>query len=264
VALIVLLAGSSSGAAAVVPNSVAVLDPRSGRVVADIQVGNGPSVITSGLGSVWVLNERDQTISQIDSGKRRLVRTFSVGGIPGMIAVADGALWVLDADSGKLLRLDPEGVVDQRLPLTEPNIFRLAKNSGLEIHGAVWLSSGYDNRLTRYGPSSNVRKSIFVGADGSNISSVGTGAGFVWVADGGTNELWQIDPVRAVAVRAIRVGNDPLGVAVGNGSVWVANGRDGTVSRIDPVEGAATATIHVGQTPAKIAIADGLVWVAVD
>ena len=56
----------------VAPNSVAVIDPATDRIVADIPVGVTPSSIAAGEGGVWVLNADDRTLSKIDPGSLRV------------------------------------------------------------------------------------------------------------------------------------------------------------------------------------------------
>jgi DNA-binding SARP family transcriptional activator len=65
VATVVAVTGNSS-APTVLANSVAVVDPKSGRVVADVPIGGRPIAIAIGAGAVWVVNADNQTIVRID------------------------------------------------------------------------------------------------------------------------------------------------------------------------------------------------------
>jgi DNA-binding SARP family transcriptional activator/streptogramin lyase len=264
VAFFMVGGNAGTAATAVIANSVAAIDPHSNRVIADIQVGGGPSWIAAGAGSVWVLNERDQTISQIDPRRHRLVRTFAVSAAtPFALTVAEGSLWVADGRSKSLLRLDPQGVVVERTPLFSRRFLRLIKHTQ-GIGGSIWLALGPTNGVERFDPTTGAHTLVNIGSSATTLSAVAVGGGSVWAADIGTNQLWQIDPGQAAAIRAIPVGQDPLGVAFGAGSVWVANAADGTVSRIDPQQGKATATISLGQTtPSQLALANGLIWTTV-
>ena len=58
------------------PNSVAVIDPKTNRVVAGIPVGNGPTRIAVAGGKVWVLNRDDQTIGLIDASSKALEKNI--------------------------------------------------------------------------------------------------------------------------------------------------------------------------------------------
>ena len=59
--------GGSGGTSlsALSANSVAVIDPKSGRVVGDVPVGYVPDAIVAGAEQVWVLNDEDETASAI-------------------------------------------------------------------------------------------------------------------------------------------------------------------------------------------------------
>ena len=47
-------------------NSIAAIDVGSNRLVADVPVGNGPTSIAVGEGSVWVTNAHDRSVSRVD------------------------------------------------------------------------------------------------------------------------------------------------------------------------------------------------------
>src|SRR5207248_1327777 len=91
---------------AVVPNSVAAIDARTGRVVADVPVGHQPGPIATGPGAVWVLDLQDHTVSHVDPATRQLVATIPVAATPTDLAVGGGTVWVTDVE-GSLIRIDP-------------------------------------------------------------------------------------------------------------------------------------------------------------
>jgi YVTN family beta-propeller protein len=73
--------------------SVARIDPSSGRITNTIGVGRIPKGIALGEGAVWVANARDGTVTRIDP--RTLdVKTIEVGGSPASIAAGEGGVWV--------------------------------------------------------------------------------------------------------------------------------------------------------------------------
>src|SRR5205807_10050395 len=84
VAVPVFALGSSSGTPTsaqlvrLVANSVAVIDPKSNRVVADVPVGFAPRAVVAGGNRVWVLNDADQTATAIDPRTLRVVRTVGL------------------------------------------------------------------------------------------------------------------------------------------------------------------------------------------
>ena len=106
----VLLAGRSSGAKAVTvrPNSVAVIDPKSNKVVGDVSVGRDPAQLAYLNGNMWVVNSRDVTLSRISA---RTLEPSPPDGVSAQevtdIAGGFGSLWLATGAEGTVLRFDP-------------------------------------------------------------------------------------------------------------------------------------------------------------
>ncbi len=193
--------------------TVSEVNPGAGTQVAVIPVGVGPDAIASGYGSVWVANVTSDTVSRIDTATGDVVSTISVGSSPAGIAVGAGAVWAVSQEPGELLRIDPG--------------------------------------------SDRISRAIAIGQSPDGLA---VGAGSVWVADtGGTVSRFDL---RTGEVQTIKVGGVPAGVAFTDGAVWVASTVSGTVSRIDPRTGA-TQLIQMGNEPTDIAAAGNNVWATV-
>ena len=83
-----------------------------------MSVGNGPTGIAFGDGSVWVANSLDGTVSRIDPATNRVTATIPVGEGPDGIAVGSGAVWVSGEFSEAIARIDPaENRVVERIPI---------------------------------------------------------------------------------------------------------------------------------------------------
>ena len=89
-------------------HTVSRIDPATNAVVDTIPVGNGPSGIATGAGAVWVVNSLDATVSRIDPGTNTVVQTIDVGGGPRGIVYAAGSVWVANTGDGTITRIDPE------------------------------------------------------------------------------------------------------------------------------------------------------------
>jgi YVTN family beta-propeller protein len=245
------------------PNSLAVIDPESNRVVDTVPTGIGPADVSADAGHVWVANLGDNSVTEVDQETKAVVGTApahtSVG---GMVAGA-GGVWIADSQREKLVRLDPAYPSEAR-PIRLARGPQGYENSPLAPvavgHGAVWVAAP-EGTIARIDPESlEVDDSIPVT---TTPSSIATGIGGVWTVDDLTNTAFRIDPASANAVTSpIPVGQGPSGVAVGDGAVWVANTQDDTVTRIDPGTAAVTQTIPVGSRPTGIAADDGAVWAA--
>ena len=83
------------------------IDPETNKVTQTINVGNGPGAIAVGLGSVWVANTLDGTVSRIDAKTGTVIGLVQVGEGPRDIAVARGAVWVANEFGGTVSRIDP-------------------------------------------------------------------------------------------------------------------------------------------------------------
>jgi hypothetical protein len=145
----VLATGGSPGRRpiAVVPNSIAVIDPRTDNVLADTPIGTYPGV-TVGEGRVWAMNCDDGTASVLDPKSYRVDRTLAVGGALSGIAGDQTAVWASDPVGGKVLQIDPQVGVGQSLKVAGGG-GRGAPGSLAMGYGAVWV------RLTLLSTSSS-------------------------------------------------------------------------------------------------------------
>ena len=72
-----------------------------------VQIADAGSVAV-GLGSVWVTDETDGTLWQVDPRLTLPSRPVSVGGEPVSVAVGRGRVWVADY-GGDIVEIDPRG-----------------------------------------------------------------------------------------------------------------------------------------------------------
>jgi YVTN family beta-propeller protein len=86
--------------------------------------------------------------------------------------------------------------------------------------------------------------------------AVHPGGKWVYVANGGSNDVAVIDAERNEVAGYIAVGQRPWGLALTRDGkkLYVANGVANTVSVVDTEARAVTATIRVGQRPWGVAI----------
>jgi YVTN family beta-propeller protein len=299
---VVLVAWFSGNARPVVvaPNSIAVVDPHTNRVVADIPVGSRPTAVAVGRDAVWVANADDGTVSRIDPRTRKVVTTIGIGAPAIGLAVDRGTVWLANGTGGTVALVDARAnVVAETIDLRGPNA--ILPNSVYAVAAAgnaVWAAAGYGSVIRLDRQTHEVAAKVDVGEVALDVA---VGEGATWVADNtehvvrietatntvtarvaiasmpvaiaaGENgvwvvtvdgSLWRVDPETASVTATIPVGKRPLGVAADDGSVWVANAGDGTLSRIDPDTNRVVATITLAHPATAVAAADGLVWVAV-
>ncbi len=270
-------------------NSVGVIDPSTNRIVAQVPVGAAPTRVSVGLGSVWVVNSDDQTVSRLDPKARVVVRTIPIEGRPTDVAAGGGRVWVLFARLAAFTmvvgRIDPSlNAVVESVPIGTSGSATFADRLAT-APGMLWASS--EGTVVRVGPGTmrvKARVAIPAGTGSSilTVPDIGAAGGSVWVAS--YAGVTRIDSRTASVAGTISTAGHgpgpqpaPTALAVGEGAVWVANtprdrlsapcplcdsGLPGSVIRIDPSNDTVTATIPVGRSPFSIAVGEGAVWVA--
>jgi YVTN family beta-propeller protein len=286
VVVLVATQSSSEGDVAVIPNSVALIDPAHNRVSADIPLQSDAGPIGAAEGRVWVLNPGSQALTRIDAARRSVAESAGVGG-PGSVqtlAVVPRNVWVLvgcqeGGIMSTILRLDttlrpisiPENAVGIPVDLPQERGRHQAPltagaQCGLAAEGrSIWIATPVITGIARLEISpptspvvepTNVRKLPFV------PSVIAVGMGSLWVRDTRTSAIWRMDPRTLERTAIVQTGTNPVAMAVGEGAVWVANAGDGSVSRVDPRSNASLRAISLGDQPSAIAVGDGAVWVA--
>jgi class 3 adenylate cyclase/streptogramin lyase len=248
---------------AVPPNSVAVVNPSTNRVVNTVEGIIRPGPVAFGAGSIWVGGLEDRTLVRIDPKTRQIAKTISLPGTPDGIAVGAGAVWVVHGRLGTLTRVDPQfEAVVETIPLAgRSNTYA---TGGVAVgEGAVWAVFG-DSTLARLDPSTNRSSgSVLVG---TGPTSVVAAYGSVWVSNSGESSVKRFSPVtftEGQPLDELGVGGSPTGLAAGETAIWVASPEAGTVSRIDPTSTASSVLpISVGGRPSATATGAGAVWVS--
>ena len=293
-----ILGGGSSESSGPTQDAVAVIDPRSGRVVDRVAVGGRPVAVAVGAGSVWVANADDGTLSKIDPHERKVVRIIGLGVPASDVAVGEGSVWVTGGSVGTLLRIDPRtDTVVKKLDLAGSN--PLAPNAAYSVAvggGAVWVGSANWLVLRIDPETETVTGSVPVGhipvalaaaggdvwatlLDGRTVRidaradestggvsgpfspvDIGVGSGSVWVADE-PGALWQIDAATVTITRTVTVPSSMLGLAVSGRDVWATSSRTAAVTRVDARSGTVLGTVPVGGPPLDVAAGFGRVWV---
>ena len=290
------------GSVPVVPNSVAVIDTTTNRVVKDIPVGKRPGPVTFGAGSIWAGNLDDKSVTRIDAERRVVLRTIGLDRTPTGLAFGFRFVWVAHGGSGDLSRIDPQfdkpsdlvdvadtafgsqnGSVavdtrsvwavfgDSTLARIEPasgsvaELGRAGENpAGIVVpDGSIWVSNEGEARVTRYSPAAFTEGPLGPPFSvGGRPTGIAYGEGAIWVANNASNSISRIDRNSGL-VESIPVGRKPTAVSVVEGAVWVVNRGTGTVSKIDPGTEKVERTIEIGNAPSGIAFAGGFLWVTV-
>jgi YVTN family beta-propeller protein len=152
---------------------VSRVDPSSGRQLGSVDVGNDPSAIAAGAGSVWVTNRADGTVTRIDP-TTLLATTIPVGHSPEAVAVNAAGVWVANGGDDTLVRVDPEtNAVVGTTPVGG------GPTAVLATPNALWLAA-QDGTVTRLDPrSGKPAKTIRLGGAPGALAAAD---GKVWIA----------------------------------------------------------------------------------
>jgi branched-chain amino acid transport system substrate-binding protein len=282
-ALALTLGGRGGSQATVSPDSVALLDPSSGRIVKQMQVLGSPTQVALEAGHLWVWGDASHTLSELDSRTLAPRRELSPGGFVDQLAAGAGALWLLDSTRRRLVEIDPDYAgVGSRTGLPGPRgqaVVRALQHGPTEDLAAVrmaltardaWITDGGTgvDEIRVSGPIPRVVRRIDLGAP---LNAIAAGEGAVWALSGATATVFELDPstgrVRmrvALESKPSVAAPFPVALVAGLGSVWVLDGNTAGVTRIDPADGRVSAAIPlpVDSQPVSLAVGAGAVWIA--
>jgi DNA-binding SARP family transcriptional activator/diadenosine tetraphosphatase ApaH/serine/threonine PP2A family protein phosphatase len=297
--LVVALTGGS-GTVVIQPNSVAVVDPETGRFLADVPIGGRPRAIAIGAGAVWAINGDDQTIVRIDPTSRKVVKTIGgLGTDVSDLAVGFGSVWVAGGNDGTLTRIDaqtnaPEAPIDLGGgvgPVQQP-VFLVAVGDG-----KVWVARG--NMLLQIDPETNEarpwlrvrrpqgltagRESVWLTQESEHVLRVDATTPKV-TADEDVLEqpffpvlfgdsLWLIlyaerarvarldTSTLATSAQIAFAGANPYELDGGERAIWSVDPDSATLWRIDPATNRAAKVAGIPHHPVTVAAGEGAVWV---
>ena len=265
-ALFLATRDTKGGLSGVHPNHVGIIDPKTNKIVDEIQVGIRPGPVAVGGGAVWVGNLDERTLTKINAKGHSFAGTYPLDRrTPTGIAVGRGVVWVAHGALGKLSAVDPEfGQVTKTIDVAGP---ALGSENGAVTVGAraVWAVYG-DSTLARIDP-------IRVTVTGRTLTDTAPAgvvvqSGYVWVVNTDSNTVQRFLPEtfdQGPLGTPTSVAQRPSAIAAGGGAVWIANTGADTVTRIEPGTAGASPTtesIRVGDAPIALAVGGGAVWVA--
>jgi serine/threonine protein kinase len=282
VAVAVVLLTRSSGLSSVAPQSIGIIDPKSGKITGQIRLPEDPSGVGVGTGLVWVSTPQSHSVLEFDLDTRKAVQNVGLDIVPSPVAAADGAGWVVEPS--------PIGVVDRLVPrapkpsaslsypvpvksgttasVSCPPILPGSPSAGSSAvqplvsvtygGGSFWFVCS-DGMLGALKPDDNrVRTSEYTGGGPSGLVYQD---GDLWITNYTDGTVSKYNPAIDEIEDTISVGRGALGITAGAGSIWVTVAEGNSVARINPGTDNPV-TIPVGRQPTAIAFANGAVWVA--
>jgi serine/threonine protein kinase/streptogramin lyase len=267
-----LLLRGSDGLSEIRPMSVGVIDPSTGKLVADIPLGFESSLIAAGEGLVWVLDPQARTLTRIDPETRKVVaptRGIPADGIPLALTVGEGSVWVAVNQGHALavIEIGPElNDLRDRILLQEKTgtLSVLREQVALAVgEGDVWALERGQGEVTRIDPRTGTAKRLAEGLGAS--SSIAAGGGAVWL--GGMNGVSKLDPKTGAELGSTFVAkvldSETTAIAVRADAVWFTGSSSARLWRIDSGGETVLDSFAVGAGPSAVAVGDeGTVWVA--
>ncbi len=257
-------------------NTVSRIDPTdlSARD-ATITVGEYPSDIQAGRGTIWVALGPLADLTSINPDQNSSTTPISAlgDGVPctgpqASIATGAGAVWFV-CRGGQLGRVDlrtrvgrsvevEAGLVGSSssiLPQYEDIVYAL---------GSLWIVDSATNTIVEVDPLVIQKKAA--PNVGQSPRAIAASPGSLWVANYADDTVTRLEiaaPGATPIFTQIPVGDGPVDVAFGEGAIWVVNQLDRTVMRIDAESGDVGATVRIGNEPQRVAAGEGRVWVTV-
>jgi DNA-binding beta-propeller fold protein YncE len=254
-------------------NSVAVVDPQTGRIVDDIVTGDYPGPLASDGRYVWVGDIGDNTITAIDT--KSMKRGFATAvQQPLDFAVTGNRLWIANGTSFLTGRPVGGGTIQCRgcaagTTLTVkigPRDREAVPPATVASDGrSLWAADGAARRVYRIDSATGQIQKRVIGVEGSSIAVAG---GSAWVTEPRRDDVVEID-ASGTLINRIRLPGDPIRVAADSNAVWVAIRHPhgavwqarSAVWKIDPETNRLVAVASVPATARRIATGAGYVWV---
>jgi DNA-binding SARP family transcriptional activator len=299
----IVLATGGSAAIVVRANSVAALDAKTGKVVADVPIGGSPAAIAVGAGSVWVADADHSTITRIDAKTKEVLPIGGLGSQVSDVAFGFGSLWVAGGNDGTLARIDPRHNGIRQVDLGGAS--GVAPGPVFTVRAgqrAVWVTRG--NEIVRVDPGENAATarrsvvrphgigiglgSVWVGTEDERVLRIDARStkltaaqdvstqtyfplidhGSLWLVAFGLGEstahVWRLNPGTLTQEASIPFPKGfPYALAAGDAAIWTLDPDRGVIWRIDPSTNHATRLATVPHHPVAVAVADGIVWVGV-
>ena len=243
------------------PNSFVEIDPRSGRVLSQIDAPfaqvqgfavDGDTLYVAGPETARIDLDLEEEI-----GDRFRFPEWAHG-----ILVAEGSLWVAIPFADLVLRVDPAtGEIEHRFPLAGASAIAYGDGS---IWAAGWTphTGGFtgDGGVYRIDPVTDRVTMMNPLVLPSNCCPIAAGGGFGWTADPTKGVVYKVDEVGQVTATE-RTG---AGASIGSyrdGVAWVANQDVGTVVGIEALTGDRRTPFRFGHPVKGLAAGAGVLLV---
>jgi class 3 adenylate cyclase len=143
----------------IVPDSLAIVDPKTNGIVGQVEIPGRPSLVAAAGGSIWVASDASRTVSLIAADKRAVTHVVAPNATLSALTADGDAVWALDGNRRTLLKIEPaydeptRRIALPRAPLLPATNRRLSSLSVASGADALWVTDG-STRLLRIDPES--------------------------------------------------------------------------------------------------------------
>lgn len=250
-----LTARTDAGSLRIGRETLALIDPATGATLRTQAVTGVPGPIAVGTRAAWVGDGQNRSVITVSPDSLKTIGIAQLGVFPYQLATDGATTWAGDGFYGTITPVDQRGRESSTFRPESRATGRLALAYGA---GALWVGS-QDGALTEIDP--RTERVMAVLQHTGDPEALAVGAGSVWVAEAGQDDVRQVDAVTHRVTRSIPIGGAPSDVAIGDGSVWAITPSESRVWRIDQSTGAVTAAIDVAPQSSLITVIDDRVWV---
>jgi class 3 adenylate cyclase/streptogramin lyase len=267
-ALAIVVLTRSDSDVALGPHSLAIIDPKTGKLVDAVNLGFKSNLIAAGEGAIWVVDPDGSTVWRIDPRThetRSIGISVGAGAVPFGVAAGYGAIWVavLRGSAPVVLQLGPN-VGDLRR--TVPYGGRGASPVLVYMHplalgaGAVWAIDPARGGIWRIGPHAGPARKL---VEGLGPLAIAAGSDAVWVTQPfGLTKVDAVTGNELGTLSASQGASETASVALGMNAVWFASSSGPTLSKVDPQSVSTSQTFRVGRGTGSIAVGETAIWVA--
>jgi streptogramin lyase len=277
--------GSGGGATAGVvirPDSVAAIDPRSGRVLADfaIPVGTAPAPLVYADGFLWTYNRNQRSLIRLDPKTgREQVEPIVVA--PTDLAVGGGYEWVAGGVDNRIYRyqwesrtLDPIDLPRMRGTPDASSGEGPSEIGQVAVHGSEVFATAqgidWPQTIAVYNTSTLDRNHVYrLPIRSRQIGDIEAGSAGVWME----NRIQRLNGEEKAALASVFPHLGPplyvlqgqylqQGVAVASQSVWFAPGRGQTVIDLNPATNERFAVVTPADPVTAVAAGGAGIWAA--
>jgi YVTN family beta-propeller protein len=228
--------------------TVSVIDTTTGTIMKTIAVGKSPYASAISGNKLYVANRTDNTVSVLDTATGALTMTIAVGRYPLAVAASGNKVYVANHLNGTV------SVIDAPTGAVTKTIAVGQGPSNIAIKGdKAYVLNYIDGNFSVIDMTTDtVTQTIETDYYPEDIVIFcGQRA---YVSQGVDNFVRPIDFLTQRGTSPIPVGKNACAMAICGTKIYVANYDDGTISVIDVLTDTVTATIPVGSNPSCIKI----------